>query len=91
MDYHFVLDLTSAIFCSVGAYDMSTLVTEALKELCNYEEACKLCLCHDSIMTTLLSPIYQLLEESYVRAYLTNEWTWLKFSLLNEFMERKEK
>ena len=49
-----------------GTYEGATLVTEVLKELYSNEQACELCLCHDDIMSTLLSPIAQFLDDSSV-------------------------
>lgn len=49
-----------------GQYDAAALVTEVLKELYNNEQACMLCLCRDDIMSTLLSPIAQFLDDSSV-------------------------
>ncbi|KAK7505391.1 hypothetical protein BaRGS_00003553 [Batillaria attramentaria] len=49
---------------STSAYEAAALVTEVLKELYSNEQACRLCLCRDDIMSTLLSPITQFLDES---------------------------
>ncbi|XP_070203121.1 protein broad-minded-like isoform X1 [Littorina saxatilis] len=49
---------------STSQYDAAALVTEVLKELYNNEQACMLCLCRDDIMSTLLSPIAQFLDDS---------------------------
>ena len=55
------------ISCVVlGLYEASGLVTEVLKELYNNEQACQLCLCQDDIITTLLSPISQFLDDTTV-------------------------
>ncbi|XP_076469965.1 protein broad-minded-like isoform X2 [Babylonia areolata] len=49
---------------STSAYETATVVTEVLKELYSNEQACELCLCRDDIMSTLLSPIAQFLDDS---------------------------
>ena len=41
-------------------------MTEVLRELYSNEQACELCLCRDDIMSTVLSPIAQFLDESSV-------------------------
>lgn len=49
-----------------GAFEAAALVTEVLRELYSNEQACELCLCRDDIMSTVLSPIAQFLDESSV-------------------------
>ncbi|PVD21206.1 hypothetical protein C0Q70_19375 [Pomacea canaliculata] len=49
---------------SASTYEVASLVTEVLKELLSNEQACKTCLFQEDIVSILLSPLAQLLDET---------------------------